>query len=95
MSRIVFILILLVLGAELGKLAHVLSGRRYLAYVAAIVPAAAFGLLGSAFAIGFARMDASHWQFGLMATVMSLLCMPFSMLGAFLATRPNKPCPPR
>lgn len=85
MTLVVYAAVLIVLGSVVGRLASQLSRRRLWAYVAAVIPAAAFGYLASAFAIGFAReLETTTGEFVLSVSVISLIALPFSLLGAFL-----------
>jgi hypothetical protein len=83
---LVYASLLICSGGLLGKLAFLLSRRRLWGYAVALLPAGGLGCFVSAFAIGLAReLEVTTGEYIVMASVMSLLALPFSVLGARFA----------
>ena len=86
-----YLVFLVVTGALFGRLANLVSRRRYAACLAAGIPAAALACFATASGIAFAReLDVTWWDFAFNVGVLTAFAWTVSMIGAAIATRPAK-----
>jgi ABC-type lipoprotein release transport system permease subunit len=87
MGWLIFALIDLVMGRAIGLAIALALRKKKFIIGSAIIPAIGIGCFQSGFAIGFMRMDGGWLDFVLITAVVSLINLPFCLLGAWSAAR--------